>query len=190
MMMSDRKMKESIGMGLYDRLVWDNYTFQFVWSNLLFKKPCKDMTAIIENPRAFQYIKKTKQTPEICLVAVTKYGRNLEHVMNQTPEICLAAVNVDGSALRFVEKQTSEICLAAVKQNAVSIQHVREPTPEIYLAAIDRDWRALLVYMRENLEEVSLKVNGPFQGYVWEREFLNYVKCKGPHFSTILTPLI
>ena len=52
-----------------------------------------------------------------CLEKVNQDCYNFGYVKRQTPNICLAAVTRYGDALKYVMKQTLEICLAAVQNN-------------------------------------------------------------------------
>lgn len=50
--------------------------------------------AVRLNPRAFMFLEKKKQTPELCLWVVQRVPRLLGSVQEQTFEVCRAAVDV------------------------------------------------------------------------------------------------
>lgn len=73
-------------------------------------------------------IAKKYLTREVCEIAVSKNGRNLEYVPEQyrDADMCLVAVQSDGSALRDVPEQYRDIamCLTAVQSNGYALAYV------------------------------------------------------------------
>ena len=70
---------------------------------------------------ALKYVPKEKQTSEICLTAVTKYGLSLQLLSDEqkTEEICFVAVTQNGFALQYLPEvhQTLKMYLAPLQNN-------------------------------------------------------------------------
>lgn len=123
----------------------------------------QDVIKISVNPHYLPFL--TKQTADLCTLAVMQDGLLLEQVQEQTLPICTVAVNqnpaafkyvktqcrtichvalmADGMNLRLIDKQTREHCILAVVQNPMAIQFVRPDllTPDLCFIAIVKDHR-------------------------------------------------
>jgi hypothetical protein len=115
---------------------------------------------------------------ELCLKAVSHYGKLLQHIENQTNELCLAAISQNSLALRYVKKQTPEICLKAVTQNGIVLQYVKEQTSEICLAAVKQNGIALR-YVKEQNAEICL------EAVKQNRVMIQYVKNRTPDIEKL-----
>ena len=110
----------------------------------------------VNNPAytILKVIAKKYLTREVCEIAVSKNGLNLEYVPEQYRDIaiCLAAVQSNGSALREVPERILlgdkgyEICLAAVRNGGLALSFV----PKCYLRG--KEGKALC--------EAAVKANG------------------------------
>lgn len=84
----------------------------------------------VNNPAytILRVIAKKYLTREVCEIAVSKNGRNLEYVPEQYRDavMCLAAVQSDGGALRYVPEQYRDIamCMAAVQSGGSALEYV------------------------------------------------------------------
>lgn len=84
----------------------------------------------VNNPAytILRVIAKKYLTREVCEIAVSKNGRNLEYVPEQYRDavMCLAAVQSDGGALRYVPEQYQDIamCMAAVQSGGSALEYV------------------------------------------------------------------
>ena len=75
-------------------------------------------------------VPKEFRTPELCEIAVRKYGRALQYVPKKlrTPELCKIAVSNDAFALQYVpidelsSEDYFEICKIAVSVNSIAIE--------------------------------------------------------------------
>lgn len=89
------------------------------------------------------------QTPQMCLVAVSKAGHTLVDVKKRfrTPEVELAAVRSDGLMLEHIKNPTDEMYLAAVTQTGYALQWVPEEVqarkPELCRIAVTNTGYAL-----------------------------------------------
>lgn len=132
-------------------------------------------------------IAKKYLTREVCEIAVSKNGRNLEYVPEQyrDADMCLVAVQSDGSALRDVPEQYRDIamCLTAVQSNGYALAYVPKQILlgdkgyEICFTAICNGGQALSFvpkcYLRgkegKALCEAAVKANGYALEYVPKR---------------------
>ena len=111
---------------------------------------------IVSNPAytILKVIAKKYLTREVCEIAVSKNGLNLEYVPEQYRDIaiCLAAVQSNGSALGYVPERILlgdkgyEICFAAVRNGGLALSFV----PKCYLRG--KEGKALC--------EAAVKANG------------------------------
>lgn len=95
------------------------------------KRQTPELCMLAVSTAAHSLVWVKEQTPELCAIAVARDGMLLQHVKRQTPELCMTAVRQNGLALRFARRQTLELCLAAVQQNGLALQDVKEQTYEI-----------------------------------------------------------
>jgi hypothetical protein len=110
--------------------------FKEIW-----RDPNISYEIIKHRPNAFQHI--IRQTPDLCISAVTKCPDMLQYVKLQTHDMCLNAVKQDGLILRYVQWQTGIICLSAVKQNGLALQYVHNQIPSMCLTAVRQNGFAL-----------------------------------------------
>lgn len=75
---------------------------------------------------------------DLCIKAVSTYGRSLEYVKHPTHKMCKIAVRQQPQALKFVPPalQTDRLCLAVVAKYGYCLQVVARPTPEICERAV------------------------------------------------------
>lgn len=116
----------------------------------------------VNNPSytILKVIAKKYLTYEVCKIAVSKSGWNLEYVPEQYRDavMCLAAVQSDGGALQYVPEQILfgdrgyEICLTAVRNGGLALSFV----PKCYLCGEEG----------EALCEAAVKENGYALGCV------------------------
>jgi hypothetical protein len=69
---------------------------------------------------------------KVNLCAVKLSVANFIFISKQTPELCMLAVTERGSMLKYVKNQTNEICIAAITNNPYAIEYVKNITPEMY----------------------------------------------------------
>lgn len=96
------------------------------------KNPTNDQIrfAIERDGAAIQYVKKKRQTEELCLAAIRK-GTNSSvdiflHCDIQTPEVCREAINRSFFALAHVQEQSEELCLLALKQTGLAAAYFKK----------------------------------------------------------------
>jgi hypothetical protein len=131
------------------------------------------------------YLDCSQLVVQICMIAVTKNGMNLEHCMIKPHNICLAAVSQNGLALQYVANQrkqykseslhpaTYEICIAAINQNPKSFEYVTHKTPDICKYAVNKNGLLLRLVKNQTpeLRLRSVKQNGLAMEFVGkERE--------------------
>ncbi|MCC0726678.1 hypothetical protein KGF51_09670 [Clostridioides sp. ZZV14-6045] len=114
-----------------------------------------DLGRVKNYPYCLKKIKK--QTYEMCMVAVEKWGLAIQFVawddLNLPKEklnkLCLKAVKKDGYALKHLnwdelnsklsKKQIEKICIEAAKQNPWALKDVNEQTEKICIEAVKRN---------------------------------------------------
>lgn len=114
---------------------------------------------VYTNANTFVTLPEHCRTNELALIAVSKNGCLIRHVIQQTKELCLAAVNQTGIALQYVAPllKTFDICYAAVMQNEEALLYCgKHKTPLTHLA-VGRNPKAIQ-YTTNPSEELCLSV--------------------------------
>jgi hypothetical protein len=79
------------------------------------------LLAIQNNVNAFQFVKQSLRTEDVCVYFVRKSGLDIALLepTNLTDKVCLEAVQQNGLALQYIHKSfwTLELCFAAIKSN-------------------------------------------------------------------------
>uniref|UniRef100_A0A6C0BLR1 DUF4116 domain-containing protein n=1 Tax=viral metagenome TaxID=1070528 RepID=A0A6C0BLR1_9ZZZZ len=115
-------------------------------------------------PLTLQYLPEEKQTPEVVLSAVSKFGNLIQFL--------------------HPNKQTAEVCSAAINQTpwAINMIHPKNRTPELYLEAVKIEGTVLcLVPIPDRTFDVCLqavKTDGFALPYVPHRSFTREERCK------------
>jgi hypothetical protein len=110
----------------------------------------KCIEAVRNDPTGNVFRALRRQTPEICLVAVSRNLNLLQYVRVQTPEVCRAAVKQSAYALFWVREPTQELCTMAMENDANAIYYTppQFKTPELCMSAVQR--QPLLLRCIEN----------------------------------------
>jgi hypothetical protein len=116
--------------------------------NLLTPELCE--IAVSKYGETLKFVPIELRTPKLCKIAVSKSSWVLQYVPDslKTEEMCKIALKNYGYALRYVPEnlQTEEICKIAVNQNGRSLKHVSQNllTLELCKIAVSKDGRSLL----------------------------------------------
>ena len=111
----------------------------------LFDSPDEEMYAkAVEGSFPLERVPKNMQTPAVYNGFVLSNPDALGKLKKQTPELCLAAVKKYGTyALRHVHEQTAELCRVAVESSQVNgfvlyISYIKPEfmTPEMYVLSV------------------------------------------------------
>ena len=117
-----------------------------------FRKPpeeYKEWREKVKKDGELYFVPKGFRTPEMCRIAVEKFGGALQYVPDEikTPEICRIAVENFSAALKSVpyKLKTLDLCEIAVKKNGSLLEYVPEElrTPEMCKIAMENHCYAL-----------------------------------------------
>lgn len=99
--------------------------------------------AVLENSKAFKFLKTHEQIKEISELAVQRNPLMLRYVRDKTETMCVNAVSRNFAMLHYVQNQTHRICSAAIICNTHALSLVRNQTFKICLQAARKDKKCL-----------------------------------------------
>lgn len=129
------------------------------------------------NPSILKCI-HTKQTEEMCIIAVKQNWYNLKYVKAQTEKMCIIAIEQDWCALEYVKVQTERICTIAVEKYWRALQYVKIQTERMCTIAIEQNGLALKLIKVQTDAICAIAVEKCWQ-------LLEYVKVQTDVICTI-----
>ena len=97
--------------------------------------------ALSNKSTTLEYIPAVHQTPELCELAVKKYGYAIRYVDEslQTFDLCKIALDQNAFLLQFIKNQTDEVCRYALQINPKSYMYIKNKTEEYTRFVAEKD---------------------------------------------------
>jgi hypothetical protein len=108
----------------------------------------------------YKCIPKEFRTNNLHKVLISQNTSAISYIP-QTPELCLMAVSRNGYVLGYIEEQTEEMCLIAFKDNIKTIKHIKNITPKILELAIEligKNDENLCQYLLTKIQSPSMEL--------------------------------
>ena len=93
---------------------------------------------ISDNPSLLEFISEANQTHDLCLLAINRRVKALEHIINQTDELCKASINNYPLAIKWVREKTINLCIHSLVTYQDSIKTFKEDIRD-YIKIVPHD---------------------------------------------------
>ena len=97
----------------------------------------RELQAVSKNGSLIQFC-ANKHNEEFQLVAVAKYGKAIQYIVNPSEKVQIAAINRDPFAILYINNPNENVQMAAIDRDPFTIYLIDNPSRKVQLAAIRR----------------------------------------------------